>query len=55
VPDVPVYAGDGLISGDHITAPAIIEYSGNTIVVHPGQAINLDDHANLVFTFGAAS
>jgi N-methylhydantoinase A len=52
VPEVPVYAGVELVQGDRINGPAIIEYAGNAIVVHPEQTVDLDDYANLIFNFG---
>jgi N-methylhydantoinase A len=52
MPDVPIFNGIDLIEGDRLTGPAIIEYAGNTIVVHPGHTVDLDDYANLVFTYG---
>jgi N-methylhydantoinase A len=51
-PDVPIFNGIELVEGDHLTGPAIIEYEGNTVVVHPGHTVKLDDYANLVFTYG---
>jgi N-methylhydantoinase A len=54
VADVPVYAGAGLARGDRIIGPAVVEYPGNTIVVHPDQAIDVDGYANVVFVAGAA-
>ena len=52
--DVPIYAGLDLMSGDRIPGPAVVEYDGNTVVVHPGQAIDIDEFGNLVFASGAS-
>jgi N-methylhydantoinase A len=53
--DVPVFDGTELADGDRLIGPAIIEYPGNTMVVHPGHTVDLDDYANLVFTYGEPS
>jgi N-methylhydantoinase A len=52
VPDVPIFAGADLAGGDRIAGPAIIEYLGNTVVVHPGQVLTTDAAANLIFALG---
>ena len=52
---VPIFAGNDLMSGDRVAGPAVVEYDGNTIVVHPGQTVDVDGFGNLVFAFGAAS
>lgn len=49
---VSIYAGLDLRGGDEIVGPGIIEYAGNTIVVHPGQTLSVDDDGNLIFDFG---
>jgi N-methylhydantoinase A/oxoprolinase/acetone carboxylase beta subunit len=49
---VPVYAGVDLRGGDHVAGRGIVEYSGNTIVVHPGRTLSVEDDSNLKFEFG---
>jgi len=53
--DVPIYAGIDLMSGDSIPGPAVVEYDGNTMVVHPGHTLAVDEFGNLVFAFGASA
>ena len=51
-PSVEIYNGDHLLPNSHIEGPAVVEYMGNTIVVHPGQVVLVDEQLNLVFDFG---
>jgi N-methylhydantoinase A len=53
--EAPIYAGNDLTRGDRVPGPAVVEYDGNTIVIHPGQAIDVDDFGNLVFSPAAKS
>jgi N-methylhydantoinase A len=53
--EVPIYAGNDLMSGDRISGPAVVEYAGNTVVVHPSQTVAVDNFGNLEFAFGAMS
>ncbi|MBW3658011.1 MAG: hydantoinase/oxoprolinase family protein [Actinobacteria bacterium] len=48
--DTPVFARAHLAPGDRIDGPAIVEEFGSTVPVHPGFAVRVDDHANLVVT-----
>jgi N-methylhydantoinase A len=52
IPDVPIFAGPDLTPGDRIEGPAVIEYPANTIVIHPGQRIQVDSFCDIVFAFG---
>ena len=45
-----VYWREDLLSGDQLTGPAIIEEFGSTIPVHPGFAVRVDEHGNLIIT-----
>jgi N-methylhydantoinase A len=55
VHDSAVYDGDRLEPGMRLDGPAIIETSGGTVVVHPGNELLVDDYGNLVISTGAAS
>ena len=33
----------------------VVEYDGNTMVVHPGHTLAVDEFGNLVFAFGASA
>ncbi len=48
--DTPVYDGDRLGRGHRIEGPAIVEERFTTLVLHPGQAAELDVHGNYVVT-----
>lgn len=45
---VPIYAGEMLVPGNIIEGPAIIEYVGTTVLVHPDQRAEIDAHQNCV-------
>ncbi len=45
-----IYDGDRLETGMRFDGPAIVEDSGSTIVVHPGNAVEVDGFGNLHIT-----
>ena len=48
--DTPTYNRPDLAPGDVVTGPAIIEEFGSTVPVHPGFAVTVDAHGNLLLT-----
>ena len=50
--EAAIYAGGLLEPGAAFDGPAIVETSGSTIVVHPGDQATLDDYGNLVISVG---
>ncbi len=48
MPDVPVYQGEQLRTGNRLTGPAIVEYRGTTAVVQAGQTAWVDGLLDLV-------
>ncbi len=46
--DAPVYWRPGLLPGDVVTGPAVVEEFGSTLPVHPGFAATVDGYGNLV-------
>jgi N-methylhydantoinase A len=46
--DTPVYDGDRLGCGHRLEGPAVVEERFTTIVVYPGQRLELDRHGNYV-------
>jgi N-methylhydantoinase A len=53
--DTPTYNRPDLAPGDVVPGPAIIEEFGSTVPVHPGFAVTVDAHGNLVLTRAEAS
>jgi N-methylhydantoinase A len=45
-----VYDGDLLEPGMSFEGPAIVETSGSTTVIHPGNAVTVDEYGNLLIT-----
>jgi len=45
--EVDVYAGDLLAAGNVLPGPAVVEYGGTTVFVHPEQQAELDSFLNL--------
>jgi N-methylhydantoinase A len=43
-----IYAGELLEPGMSFEGPAIVETSGSTVVVHPGNEVAVDDYGNLI-------
>lgn len=50
-----IYDGDKLAPGMAFTGPAIIEDSGTTIVIHPGNQVSIDAYGNTHIEIGGAS
>ncbi len=50
--DVPIYERDGLLGGNSINGPAIIEEPFHTTVVMPGQILRVDNLGNLLIDTG---
>jgi N-methylhydantoinase A len=44
--DTPVYDGGSLRPGHRITGPAVIETPDTTVVIHPGQSVQVDPFGN---------
>ena len=42
-----IYDGDALAPGMSFTGPAIIEDSGSTVVIHPGNRVSVDAYSNI--------
>ena len=45
-----IYDGDRLAPGMEFTGPAVIEDSGTTVVIHPGNAVSVDAYRNIHIT-----
>ncbi|MEP3279817.1 MAG: hydantoinase/oxoprolinase family protein [Stappiaceae bacterium] len=50
-----IYDGENLKPGMSFTGPAIIEDSGSTIVIHPGNAVEIDAYRNIHVVIGDQS
>jgi N-methylhydantoinase A len=48
VHEADIYAGERLEPGMSFDGPAIVETSGSTIVVHPGNEVSVDDYGNVI-------
>jgi N-methylhydantoinase A len=46
--ETEIFEGSKLRAGNMIHGPAIIEYPGTTVVVHPGQTCTVDEYLNIV-------
>jgi len=46
--DTPTYARAGLLAGNRISGPALVEEHASTTVVHPGDKLVVDEWGNLV-------
>jgi len=46
--DCPIYDRYALGAGARLVGPAIVEEFDSTTVVHPGYAVHVDEHANLI-------
>jgi len=44
-----VFDGHKLRAGNIVEGPAVIEYAGTTVVVHPDKRAGLDEYLNLIF------
>jgi N-methylhydantoinase A len=51
--ETPLYRLPGLVAGNEITGPAIIETPVTTIVVQPGQRASVDEYLNVLIAVGA--
>ena len=47
VHEATIYDGNALKPGMSFTGPAIIEDSGSTVVIHPGNRVSVDAYANI--------
>ena len=45
-----IYDGDKLRPGMEFAGPAVVEDSGATVVIHPGNAVHLDEYRNIHIT-----
>jgi N-methylhydantoinase A len=50
VHEADIYAGELLEPGMRFEGPAIVETSGSTVVVHPGNEVGVDEYGNLIIT-----
>jgi N-methylhydantoinase A len=50
--DTPTFARDGLLAGNRIAGPALIEEHASTTVVQPGDEVAVDAFGNLVISVG---
>ena len=48
--DTPLYDRETLRAGQRFTGPAIVQESGSTTVVSPGDRVRIDDFGNLVLS-----
>jgi N-methylhydantoinase A len=55
VHEADVYDGDLLEPGMGFDGPAVVETSGSTTVVHPGDDVRVDEYGNLVVGVGGSS
>jgi N-methylhydantoinase A len=46
--DAPILQRSGLVPGDSVQGPAVIEEYGSTVPVHPGFGATVDDFGNLL-------
>ena len=51
--DTVIYDRDKLFANAQFSGPAIVEESGSTTVILPGQQVNVDDYGNLHIEIGA--
>src|SRR5260221_1396695 len=48
----PIYDGAFLVPGNAIKAPAVIETTDTTVLVHPGRSLKVDAQAKFQINFG---
>ena len=48
--EATIYDGDKLRPGMKFAGPAVVEDSGATVVIHPGNAVHLDEYRNIHIT-----
>ena len=51
--DCPIYLSSGFKSGDQLAGPAVIEELGATILVYPGDTMQVNEHGQLVIEVGS--
>jgi len=50
--EADIYNGENLLPGMSFTGPAIIEDSGSTVVIHPGNRVSIDAYRNIHIEIG---
>jgi N-methylhydantoinase A len=55
VHEAEIYAGALLEPGMELRGPAIIESTGTTVVIHPGDEMRVDDYGNFVIEIGGGA
>ncbi|MBM1220807.1 hydantoinase/oxoprolinase family protein [Ponticoccus sp. SC2-23] len=50
--EADIYDGEKLLPGMSFTGPAIIEDSGSTVVIHPGNRVSIDAYRNIHIEIG---
>jgi N-methylhydantoinase A len=53
--EADIYTGELLEPGMRLHGPAIVETSGSTIVIHPGNVASVDDYGNVIIELGGES
>jgi N-methylhydantoinase A len=48
--EADVYVGELLEPGMHFEGPSVVETRGSTIVVHPGNGVEVDDFGSVIIT-----
>jgi N-methylhydantoinase A len=51
--DSPIYLRSGFTAGDRLDGPAVIEELGATILLYPGDRMQVNDHGHLVIEVGS--
>jgi len=46
--DTPILQRSGLVPGDSVAGPAVVEEYGSTVPLHPGFTATVDDLGNLL-------
>ena len=44
--ETPIYNGHGLVPGNRLEGPAVVELETTTVVLHPGQKLEMDAYGN---------
>ena len=50
--EADIYDGEKLLPGMSFSGPAIIEDSGSTVVIHPGNRVSIDAYRNIHIEIG---
>jgi N-methylhydantoinase A len=53
--DTPIFLRSGFESGDHLRGPAVIEEIGATILVYPGDTMQVNEYGHLVIEVGSVA